>query len=211
MIETGAVALAFTTREAQRLTGLSARRLQYWDETDFVRPSIAARHGRGAPRLYSFRDLVQLRVAALLRDRLSLQALRRLKDALDVEAPFAELRFASTSESEMVYLEQQGIPEAVRQPGQIVMTFNVPLTEIRADLNQRIAELRRRRGVGKLQKTRGVVSGKLAVAGTRITAAAVQRLLMAGWDEQLISDQYPELTRADIEAVRRRVADLKAG
>lgn len=206
-----AVTLAFTTREAQYLTGLTARRLQYWDETDFIRPSIAARHGRGAPRLYGFQDLVQLRIAAMLRNRLSLQALRRLKDALDVEAPFAELRFASTSEGEMVYVEESVPPESVRRPGQIVMTFDVPLTEIRADLSRRIAELRQRRGVGELTRTRGVVSGKLAVAGTRITTAAVQRLLRAGWDDRRIAEEYPELTAADIAAVRRLAEDRKAG
>jgi uncharacterized protein (DUF433 family) len=201
--EIGAVTLAFTTREAQQLSGLTARRLQYWDETAFIRPSVAARLGRGSPRLYSFRDLVQLRIAALLRDRLSLQALRGLKDALDLDAPFAEVRFASTVHGETVYLVQAGVPEAVRQPGQIVMTFDVPLSEIRSDLERRIVELRRRRGIGRLEKTRGIVSGQLAVAGTRITTAAVGRMLKAGWDERRILAEYPELTQADIEAVRR--------
>jgi uncharacterized protein (DUF433 family) len=198
-----AIASAFTTREAQLLTGLSARRLQYWDETAFIRPSVAARLGRGSPRLYSFRDLIQLRIAALLRDHISLQALRRLKDALDLEAPFAEVRYASTSEGETVYLVEPGVPEAVRQPGQIVMTFDVPLSEIRSDMERRIAELRRRRGIGRLEKTRGIVSGELAVAGTRITTAAVARMLEAGWDETRILAEYPELTPADLEAVRR--------
>jgi uncharacterized protein (DUF433 family) len=201
--ELGAVTLAFTTREAQQLSGLSARRLQYWDETAFIRPSVAARQGRGSPRLYSFQDLVQLRIAALLRDRLSLQALRRLKDALDLDAPFAEVRYASTAQGETVYLVQAGVPEAVRQPGQIVMTFDVPLSEIRSDLERQITELRHRRGIGRLEKTRGIVSGQLAVAGTRITTAAVSRMLKAGWNERRVLDEYPELTPADIEAVRR--------
>jgi uncharacterized protein (DUF433 family) len=209
LTEAGATALAFTTREAQQLTGLSARRLQYWDETAFIRPSVAARFGRGSPRLYSFRDLIQLRIAALLRDRVSLQALRRLKDALDLEAPFAEVRYASTSAGETVYLVEPGVPEAVRQPSQIVMTFDVPLSEIRSDMELRIAELRRRRGIGRMEKTRGIVSGELAIAGTRITAAAVARMLKAGWDEARILAEYPELTRADLEAVRR--SGQKAG
>ena len=85
MIDTAT--LAFTTDEARRLTGLSARRLQYWDETDFIRPSVAARQGRGLPRLYSLRDLIQLRVAVQLRDRLSLQALRRLKGRAGYRRP----------------------------------------------------------------------------------------------------------------------------
>ncbi len=56
--------IAFNTKESRTLTSVSLRQLQYWDETDFIRPSVAARAGRGSPRLYSFRDLVQLRVAA---------------------------------------------------------------------------------------------------------------------------------------------------
>jgi DNA-binding transcriptional MerR regulator len=126
---------AFNTSDAQRLSGVSARRLQYWDETDFIRPSIAARQGRGWPRLYAFRDIVQLRVAALLRDRLSLQALRRLKVSLDIDAPFATVRFAvDPSTNELVYLGPTGQPESPRAPGQIVLTFELPLAEIRADL-----------------------------------------------------------------------------
>lgn len=205
----GTITLAFTTREAQQLTGLSARRLQYWDETGFIRPSVAARLGRGSPRLYSFRDLIQLRIAALLRDHISLQALRRLKDALDLEAPFAEIRYASTAEGETVYLVTPDLPQAVRQPGQIVMTFDVPLEEIRSDLEGRIARLRHRRGIGRLEKTRGVVSGQEAVSGTRITTAAIGRMLKAGWDDERILAEYPELTPADVEAVRRSGA--KAG
>jgi uncharacterized protein (DUF433 family) len=205
----GAMSLVFTTREAQQLSGLSARRLQYWDETAFIRPSVAARLGRGSPRLYSFRDLIQLRIAALLRDHISLQALRHLKDTLDLDAPFAEVRYAMTSEGETVYLVQSGVPEAVRRPGQIVMTFGVPLDEIRSDLETRVNELRRRRGIGRLERTRGTVSGQLAVAGTRITAAAVRRMLGAGWDDSRILAEYPELTPADLEAVRR--SSRKAG
>ena len=109
---TAATTLAFTTHEAERLAGLTPRRLQYWDETGFIRPSVAARRGRGSPRLYSFQDLVKLRIAAQLRDRLSLQALRRLKAALDMDAPFAEVRFAVTTGGETVYLVQEGAPEA---------------------------------------------------------------------------------------------------
>jgi uncharacterized protein (DUF433 family) len=70
-------------------------------------------------------------------------------------------------------------------------------------MERRIAELRSRRGIGHLERTRGIVSGQLAVGGTRITAAAIGRMLKAGWDEGRILAEYPELAPADIEAVRR--------
>lgn len=125
------VVQALTTREAERLASLTARRFQYWDETDFIRPSIAARGGRRAPRLYSFRDIVQLRVAARLRDFLSRQALRRLKEALDVDATFASVSFGLLANQDVVYLGPTGQLEEARRPGQIIATFDVPLLEIR--------------------------------------------------------------------------------
>ena len=190
------------------MTGLSSRRLQYWDETAFIRPSVAARKGRGSPRLYGFKDLVQLRVAAQLRDNLSLQTLRRLKSALDVEAPFASIRFEITPDNQVVYLGPSGQHEAARHPGQITMTFDVPLREIRSDLTTRIAELRKRRGVGRIEKARGVMSGRARIAGTRIGAAAIARLAQAGWSTDEITAEYPELEAADVAAA---IKSAKAG
>jgi DNA-binding transcriptional MerR regulator len=40
----------FSVPEAQRLTGLTFRRLQYWDQTGFISPDLAPRSGR-KPRL----------------------------------------------------------------------------------------------------------------------------------------------------------------
>lgn len=194
--------VAFTTKDAQRLSGLSPRRLQYWDETDFIRPSVAARGGRGLPRLYSFRDLVQLRVAAQLRDRLSLQALRRLKEALDLDAPFAEVRFALLPDDEVVYLGPKGHYEAARSPGQIVLEFAVPIREIRTSLERDATELRRRRGAGTIERRRGVMGSQPVFAGTRIRPETVMGLLADGWDEQRILDEYPDLRPADLKAAR---------
>jgi uncharacterized protein (DUF433 family) len=198
--------LAFTAREVQRLTGLSSRRLQYWDETDFIRPSVAARQGRGWPRLYSFRDLVQLRVAGQLRDQLSLQALRRLKAALDVDAPFAEVRFLVTSSNEVIYVGPSGLHEAAKAPGQIAMTIDVPLREIRGDLERRIGLMRHRHGIGQVATVRGVLAGKPTIAGTRITPAAVARLVAAGWTDAKILSEFPDLRPGDLRALRSREA-----
>lgn len=196
--------LAFTAKEAQRLAGLTARRIQYWDETDFIRPSVAARQGRGWPRLYSFRDLVQLRVAAQLRSQLSLQALRRLKAALDLDAPFAEVRFLlDPLSNEVVYVGPTGQHEAARAPGQVAMTITVNLEEIRGDLEAAIRQLRQRRGVGKTERGRGVLAGQERVAGTRIPTATLSRLLRAGWTHAKILSEYPELREADLRHVAK--------
>lgn len=58
----------FTTSDVVRLTGLSRRQLSYWDRTGLFKPSILQSHGRGSRRVYSFLDLVQLRVLKKLLD-----------------------------------------------------------------------------------------------------------------------------------------------
>ena len=64
---------AFSRDRVQALTGLSARQLQYWDERGFLKPSLSSGRRRGR-RLYDFRNLVALRVAAELRGQgISLQ------------------------------------------------------------------------------------------------------------------------------------------
>jgi DNA-binding transcriptional MerR regulator len=64
----------FTSREVVQLTGISPRRLQWWDERGIVVP---ARQGRR--RLYSLEDLSEVAVICELRDRgFSLQRVRKV-------------------------------------------------------------------------------------------------------------------------------------
>ncbi len=50
------------------VAGITYRQLDYWARTDLVRPSIAAATGSGSVRLYSFRDILVLRVVKRLLD-----------------------------------------------------------------------------------------------------------------------------------------------
>lgn len=117
-----------------------------------------------------------------------------------MEAPFATVRFAILAEGELVYLGPTGQLEPPRAAGQIVMTFEVRLEAIRADLEEGVKRLRARSSAGQIASTRGVLGGKPAISGTRITPAAVQRMLRAGWTVDRIAAEYPELTPEDIEA-----------
>ena len=59
----------FNTRSVASITGLSSRRIDYWDRTHFIKPSVSEASGYGSVRLYSFSDLVQLKVAKALLDK----------------------------------------------------------------------------------------------------------------------------------------------
>jgi DNA-binding transcriptional MerR regulator len=48
--------------EVCRLVGISYRQLDYWARTDLVTPSVREAGGSGTQRLYSFQDLLQLKI-----------------------------------------------------------------------------------------------------------------------------------------------------
>jgi DNA-binding transcriptional MerR regulator len=68
----------YDSKTASRIVGVSLRQIQYWDEQGFVRPSVKLAGGRGTKRLYSFHDLVCLKVIKdLAWHGLNLQKIRR--------------------------------------------------------------------------------------------------------------------------------------
>ncbi|MFG1882493.1 MerR family transcriptional regulator [Micromonospora sp. NPDC049102] len=63
--------------------GISYRQLDYWARTTLVVPSVRDASGSGTQRLYSFRDLVVLKVVKRLLDAgVSLQNIRKAIEAL---------------------------------------------------------------------------------------------------------------------------------
>lgn len=79
------IVAAFSEEQAERLTGVRKGQLRYWDKTGFFAPS----YGEGAlldgfGRVYSFKDIVSLRILGILRNQydVSVQHLRRTKDEL---------------------------------------------------------------------------------------------------------------------------------
>jgi DNA-binding transcriptional MerR regulator len=63
-----------------KLVGISYRQLDYWTRTGLVTPSIRDADGSGSQRLYSFSDLVELRIIKRLLD--AGVSLRRIREAM---------------------------------------------------------------------------------------------------------------------------------
>lgn len=60
-----------------KIVGITYRQLDYWARTDLVRPSVMDANGSGTQRLYSYRDLVELKVVKQMLDAgISLQSAR---------------------------------------------------------------------------------------------------------------------------------------
>lgn len=68
---------------ALQVAGITYRQLDYWARTGFVEPSIRGAHGSGSQRLYSFRDILVLKIVrGLLDTGVSLQKIRLAVDKL---------------------------------------------------------------------------------------------------------------------------------
>ena len=105
--------------EVCKLVGISYRQLDYWARTGMVTPSVREAGGSGTQRLYSFRDLVQLRVIKKLLDAgVSLQNVRKavvyLRQHLGTEPSSVTLMsdgariYACESEDEIIDLVKRG-------------------------------------------------------------------------------------------------------
>lgn len=99
------MAEGFTARQASRLTNCTPHQLRYWDSVGLVKPSIQGTGGRpGVRRLYSFRDLVSLRVVrGLLDNGMSVQRVRRawayLRRHVDIDKELSEVRLVTDGRS----------------------------------------------------------------------------------------------------------------
>ena len=106
-------ALSFNTKTTSKIIGVSLRQLQHWDEKGLVKPSIREAAGKGTMRLYSYTDLIQLRVVKTLRDnRISLQKILRSLEYLQshfpqIKRPLLELKFLTDGETIFILTSDQ--------------------------------------------------------------------------------------------------------
>jgi DNA-binding transcriptional MerR regulator len=94
---------AFSTRDVIRLTGITARQLQWWDERGIVVPAR-----QGHRRNYSFEDLTEVAVICELRGKgFSLQRMRKVVRFLQKE--FSKRLAETVSGSSSYHLLTDGL------------------------------------------------------------------------------------------------------
>ena len=133
----------FYAGEAARITGIPYRTIDHWARTGLITPSIAEGKGAGRSRLYSFQDLVALRVARELRDKgTSIQSLRKVIKLLrhtGMESPLAEAKLLVIGKDVAIVNDARQIESVLATPGQLYLT---PATIL--DLRKPIAEVQRK-------------------------------------------------------------------
>lgn len=131
---------AFTAEQACRLTNCTHHQLRYWDRVGLVKPSVQESGGRpGVRRLYSFRDLVALRVVrSLLDNGMSLQRVRRAWDYLrregGMENHLSEVKLVTDGQTIFRVSSDEGeILDALRE-GQL--SFFVAIDQIAREVEE---------------------------------------------------------------------------
>ena len=146
-------ASVWTAGQVARLSGVPYRTVDYWAATGFIPPSVQAAHGKGQWRGYSFRDIVQLRVAKRLRDAgISLQGLRKVQQRLQqerqLEAPFAATYLVTNGRD--VFEVKHGKDDVwslLQAPGQRSFPWVIlDLSHTVADVRQAVEAERRQAG-----------------------------------------------------------------
>jgi uncharacterized protein (DUF433 family) len=195
---------AFSADHVVRLTGLTKRQLHEWDETRFFSPQYAHENRRSPfSRIYSFRDVVGLRIVSVLRNtyKVSMQHLRKVAKALS-EKDYAfwgqEILYVLNRE---VYFHEPDT-ERVRSVVGGQYAVPIPLEPIIGEMKKAAEKLKERttEKIGKIERHRMVMHNAPVIAGTRIPTGAIKRFSEAGYSIEGILKEYPSLTRADVEA-----------
>jgi uncharacterized protein (DUF433 family) len=198
---------AYSEEQTANLTGLSVHRLRYWDRTGFFVPSFAAENRRVPfSRVYSFEDLVSLQVlrALTIEARCSVQHLREVKEKL---AQLGEHGWAHTTLyvlNRKVVFENDETGE-LHEPVSGQLVLQIPLRLVRRNMRAAVQELNKRDDAdfGRIVRKRNINHNAAVIAGTRIPVAAIKRLSEDGYVADRIIQQYPSLTKEDIEAALR--------
>ncbi|NND02898.1 MAG: MerR family transcriptional regulator [Acidimicrobiia bacterium] len=132
----------FTSQQASALTRCTPHQLRYWDKVSLVEPSLQRTGGRpGRRRLYSFRDLVALRVVkSLLDNGMSVQRVRRAWDYLrrtaELDDHLAEVKLVTDGQTIFrVAHDEDQLLDALRE-GQLA--FFVAINEIAQSVEEDI-------------------------------------------------------------------------
>lgn len=195
---------AFSEEHAAELTGVSRRQLREWDRNGLLRPSYgAADTGLPFGRVYSFRDLVSLRILAQLRNRFRCT----VAHLLDVQRELSKLADDPWTATTLQVLGRRVVitEPGTRKKKEIVggqRVLDIPLRVVITSVREAVARLNERSEdeLGKVVHAKFVAQNQPVISGTRIPVGAIKSFADAGFSIEKILEEYPTLTAADVQA-----------
>ena len=132
----------FSGTKAATIVGITYRQLDYWARTDLIRPSLTDAAGSGSRRLYSYRDLLELRVIKSLLDAgIKLESVRTafeyLRTHLGTDIASAHLVISG---SDVILCDGEQLIDVMRRGGQGVLNV-LAIGGVKDGLDSTIVEL----------------------------------------------------------------------
>ena len=125
-----------------RTVGISYRQLDYWARTKLVVPTIQAASGSGSQRMYSFSDVVELRIIKKLLDAgVTLPKIRKAVTYLreDLNRPLRDVTLVSDGKTIHACISNDEVVDVLRS-GQGV--FAIALDKVHEELEGSISRIR---------------------------------------------------------------------
>ena len=130
--------------QACKIVGITYRQLDYWTRTNLVEASLRGAEGSGTQRLYSFNDLLQLKVIKRLTDAGA--SLGKVRQAIDyvrtnLEGDWVKATIATDGNGVYACTSDAEVLDLLRS-GQGVLGAVVSVGHVRDELNGTLRELR---------------------------------------------------------------------
>ena len=193
---------ALSREQASRLTGVSQRHLRLWDAKGFFAPSLKLEGGALAS-LYSFRDLLCMKVIHAIRNEAKIPFAELLKTKQRL-AHLGDDLWARTTlyilGKRVVFDDPETGGRQEASSGQGVL--QIPLRVVTGTMEDAVRAMRERKSdlIGTIDRKRSVAQNQPVIAGTRIPVRSLQAFAKAGYSVAQINAQYPGITERDIEA-----------
>ncbi|MET0147003.1 MAG: MerR family transcriptional regulator [Ilumatobacteraceae bacterium] len=131
----------YSGTQTANIVGITYRQLDYWARTDLLRPSLAEATGSGSRRMYSYRDLLELRVIKTLLDAgIRLESVREVFTYLrrHVTTDIASAHIV-ISGNQVVLCDGDELVDVLKQ-GQGVLNV-LPLAGVKDDIDAKLVPL----------------------------------------------------------------------
>lgn len=198
----------YSSRMTSILTGATPDQLRHWRRDSETEPLLAPAGGSDGRALYSFEDVVALRMFVNLRRQTSLQKIRRAVRYLRTEHPETHLSThhlkASPDGRTIVWIAEDGdVVDVVEHPGQagIKVVMERIFGEFLTEDGRMVPDLST--PAPGLAIDEGVRGGYPVLAGTRLPFDDVASLIRDGLTNHEIIAIYPTATPEGIAGARQ--------
>lgn len=131
---------SFNAKEVARIVGVSHRRLDYWDKTGLISPSLISFSDKGTTRLYSVQDIIEVKILVRLRQSsVPLQRIRKSTHFIKNRGESLESSIVLTDGKTIYLYQDDDLLVDTLKKGQMVLRITVQ--DLIVEVQQKVSEI----------------------------------------------------------------------